>query len=446
MCMVVAAMGIYTITNPVVEKPFRLKGNILNSTENEIQVFWSENETFDENNSLHLYEEDSNKEIALACLVPAKTKYLRIDFGVSEKKVEIDDLRLEMDGVESFRFSSNQLCTSNQIEGITCENSVITLNTQSGDPYVVYSTAEWNLENVQNERIGNEKRKLKIYACVFVEILLCIMWFIRFGIRKYVYMIKDNIYLIWDLSVNDFKTRFAGAAFGTFWAFFQPIITILLYWFVFQVGFRSGNSGNTEVPYYLWIATGLIPWFFFSEAWSSATNSLIEYSYLVKKVVFNVSIIPLVKILSALFVHTFFVGLLLLFYLFNGVVPTWNWIQILYYSLAMIVLVVALTYMTSAFVLFFRDTAQIIAVLLQIGVWLTPIMWELKVMPESIHWLFRLNPVYYVINGYRNSLIYNQWAWNSVSENIYFWTFTFVIFCIGHSLFEKLKPHFADVL
>ena len=252
--------------------------------------------------------------------------------------------------------------------------------------------------------------------------------------------------LIGKLAVNDFKTKFAGAAFGTVWAFIQPIVTILVYWFVFQVGLRAGNTAETGVPYALWLSTGLIPWFFFSEAWNGATNSLIEYSYLVKKVVFNISIIPSVKVFSALIVHVFFVVLLLVMYLLNGILPTMFWMQVIYYSFAMLVLVIALTYISSALVLFFRDMSQIIMVILQIGVWMTPIMWQLSVIPASLRWLFQLNPMYYVVNGYRQSLIEKVPIWNNVYENMYFWTFTLVLLLGGHLVFEKLKPHFADVL
>ena len=90
-------------------------------------------------------------------------------------------------------------------------------------------------------------------------------------------------------------------------------------WFVFQVGFRSNDIGN--IPYILWFASGLIPWFFFSEAWNSATNSLTEYSFLVKKVVFKVHILPLVKVISNLFVHIFFVVFLVLFFIVYGIEP-----------------------------------------------------------------------------------------------------------------------------
>ena len=86
--------------------------------------------------------------------------------------------------------------------------------------------------------------------------------------------------LIYNLAQNDFKTRYAGSYFGMFWAFVNPVITILVFWFVFQVGFRS--SSVQGVPFILWLSCGLIPWFFFSDAWANVTGSFIDYSYLIR--------------------------------------------------------------------------------------------------------------------------------------------------------------------
>ena len=118
--------------------------------------------------------------------------------------------------------------------------------------------------------------------------------------------IYKNRRLVAKLAKNDFKTRYAGSYLGIVWAFIQPVITILVYWFVFSVGFRSG-TGDLGVPFVLYLVAGIVPWFFFQDALIGGTNSLLEYNYLVKKVVFNISVLPVVKIISAMFVHAFFV-------------------------------------------------------------------------------------------------------------------------------------------
>ena len=115
----------------------------------------------------------------------------------------------------------------------------------------------------------------------------------------------QNRKLVLSLAKNDFKTKYAGSYLGIVWAFIQPIVTILVYWFVFSVGLKAGTV--SDYPFVLYLVSGIVPWFFFQDALNGGTNALIEYNYLVKKVVFKISILPIVKIISALFVHVFFV-------------------------------------------------------------------------------------------------------------------------------------------
>lgn len=257
---------------------------------------------------------------------------------------------------------------------------------------------------------------------------------------------KKNKDLILYLSKNDLKTKFAGSYLGVIWAFVQPVITIVLYWFVFQVGLKS--PGVSNVPFVLWLMAGLIPWFFFQEAWMSATNCFGEYSYLVKKVVFNIDILPVVKILSSLWIHLFFIVVLLVIYGIFGFFPGVIAIQLLYYSICMIALVLALSYLTSAIAVFFKDTLQIVGIATQIGTWVTPILWNIDTIELSpiIITIFKINPMYYIVQGYRTTLIYGQGFWEHRILTLYFWAVTIIIFVIAWIMYRRLKPHFADSL
>lgn len=256
----------------------------------------------------------------------------------------------------------------------------------------------------------------------------------------------QNRSLVKNFSKNDFKTKFAGSYLGIVWAFVQPIVTILVYWFVFEIGLKAGR--DSQYPFIVWLTAGLVPWFFFSEAWSSGTNALIEYSYLVKKVVFKISILPFVKVISSLFVHMIFVGIAIVLSWAYGYTPDFYTLQLLYYILCSIVLTLGLSYLTSAVAVFFRDLKQIINILLQVGVWMTPIMWNLNDMIQSqtIVRLFKLNPVYYIVDGFRNALLDKVWFWEKPVWTIGFWFMTLVVFWLGVKIFEKVRVYFADVL
>ena len=99
--------------------------------------------------------------------------------------------------------------------------------------------------------------------------------------------------LIWDLSKADFKKRFVGSYFGMVWMFVQPVVTVMIYFCIFQLGFKSVPP-VPGIPYVLWLVPGIVPWFFFSEALNTITNCLQEYHYLVKKVVFQVEVLPVI--------------------------------------------------------------------------------------------------------------------------------------------------------
>ena len=179
------------------------------------------------------------------------------------------------------------------------------------------------------------------------------------------------------------------------------------------------------------------------------TGCLQEYSYLVKKVVFQVEILPIIKLISCMLVHAFFAGIMLAVFLCYGRLPMTTWIQILYYSFAAAMLALAFGYLTSAINVFFKDMAQIVSICLQFGMWLTPIMYQETMFADKAPWfvtILKLNPFYYVVAGYRDSMLTGNWFWERPKLGIYFWVVTLVIGLLGLRVFKRLRPHFSDVL
>lgn len=260
--------------------------------------------------------------------------------------------------------------------------------------------------------------------------------------------VYQNRRMIWKLAKNDFKTRYAGSYFGIAWAFVQPVVTILVYWFVFSVGFRQ-NTSSVGVPFVLYLVAGIVPWFFFQDALIGGTNCLLEYNYLVKKVVFNIRVLPIVKILAATFVHAFFVLFTVILYMAYGSFPDLYYLQIFYYSVCVFALVLGICYMTCAVVVFFRDLTQMISIALQVGIWLTPIMWvaeDALVNHTVLQKILMLNPMYYIVSGYRDAFVMKQWFWAQPGWTVYFWVFTLGCFFLGNWMFKRLRIHFADVM
>ncbi len=289
----------------------------------------------------------------------------------------------------------------------------------------------------------------KICGCILIGIscILVFFWYDRLLVLPL--ELYNSRKLIKRLSINDFKKRYAGSYMGIVWALAQPVITVCMYYVVFDIVFQSraqAVSEGVDVPYVLFLTTGLVPWFFFSEALTNGTTSLLEYNYLVKKVLFKISILPIIKIIAAMFIHIFFIGVLMIISCIYGFYPNIYWLQLIYYVACEFILVLSLSYATCAIVVFFRDLLQIISIGLQLFQWATPILWNINIVPDDYKWIIKLNPMTYIVEGYRNAIYGDTWFFEHFYSSTYFWIFVVAVFCIGTLIFKRSKPHFADVL
>lgn len=257
--------------------------------------------------------------------------------------------------------------------------------------------------------------------------------------------IHEYHHIYFKLLKNDFKSRYIGSYLGVIWGFIQPIITVLIYWFVFTVGLRSGERPD-GTPYIIWMIAGLLPWFYFSDALGSITNTFLEYSYMVKKLNFRIGLLPFVKVGSSMLIHFVFLAFSTIVFNFYSYKADWIYLQLLYYLAATTLLVVGIGLITSTLAVYLRDTSQIVSIVIQIGFWAIPIVWGPEALGNQWGLFFKANPIYFLVEGYRDTLLRNTWFWNKPLYNLYFWSFTAVIWAIGIKTFRKLKPYFADVL
>ena len=286
----------------------------------------------------------------------------------------------------------------------------------------------------------------KIIACVIIVIAIIVFSVLYDKITVLPVELYQSRHLIWKLARNDFKKRYAGSYLGAVWAMVQPVVTVAMYYVVFDVIMGTGNAMVPDKPYVLFLTAGLVPWFYFNEALNNGTNALLEYNYLVKKVVFKISVLPIIKIIAATFIHVFFVLVMLVIAAIYGYYPTIYMIQLVYYSLCLFIFVLGLCYSTCAIMVFFKDIGQIISILLQIGMWATPILWDVNTLSPTVQMIVKINPLVYIVNGYRTAIFENTWFWEDFYSTMYFWIVTVVVFGVGALVFKRLKVHFSDVL
>jgi len=151
-------------------------------------------------------------------------------------------------------------------------------------------------------------------------------------------------------------------------------------------------------------------------------------------------------VVSSFIAHSVFVVILLVLIVLNKMTPNLYYIQFVYYLFCLSILGVGLGWAVSALNVFMRDVGQMVSVVLQIGFWATPILWNIQMMPVKVQFLFKLNPMFYIVQGYRDSFIYSIPFWEHPMETAYFWTVTGLLFVIGALIFQRLKPQFPDVL
>lgn len=264
------------------------------------------------------------------------------------------------------------------------------------------------------------------------------------GTFSFIAEIASKRYALYQLVKRDLAERYAGSYFGLAWVVLQQALLLFVMWFVLQFGLRVQPAGS--VPFLAWILPAVILWAFFSEALSTASNSLVSYSYIVKKIQFKLSILPLVKVLSAAVIHGLFLLIAAVVLGVSGVYPTLYWFQLLYYFAACVCFVLGTSWLLSAVMVFFRDLSAGIVMILNVLMWLTPIYWNLELLPGKYKFLYYLNPVCYLTEGYRKSLLYQTGIWTEPLWSLYFWIVTALMMIAGIFVFRKLKPHFADVL
>tara|TARA_X000000950_G_C13904216_1_gene656135 strand:- start:240 stop:1043 length:804 start_codon:yes stop_codon:yes gene_type:complete len=253
---------------------------------------------------------------------------------------------------------------------------------------------------------------------------------------------KRNI--IYELAKRDFQRQYQGSYLGFVWMFLQPLVFISVLYTVFSLGFRINES--TYMPFSLYLIIGMICWMYFAENFSANCGIIKNHSFLVKKVDFRLSILPLVKMSSSLIPHLVLLVTVICFAWYHGYSPSLYTLQIFYYFLAMFLLLLGLGWMTSSTSIFVKDVSKVVNMLVQFGFWLTPLFWNIQMIPLTYQWIVKLNPVYYIVTGYRDSIVSRIPFWERPDETIYFWLVTLFFLWAGISVYRKLKPHFAEVI
>lgn len=249
---------------------------------------------------------------------------------------------------------------------------------------------------------------------------------------------------VWYLALRQTQDRYAGTWGGLFWAVAQPIMLLAVFWFVFEKGLRIGAVGDR--PFVLELFCALVPWMLVQESLAGAAAAISGRPYLVKKIAFPTEILPFTNIVSALLTQAVLGAVLVAMILGYGRLPGAGVLLFPYYLACLLVLVAGIAVLVSAANVFYRDIGQILSVLLNLWFWITPIVWPASMLPAGFGWVIDLNPLAYVMQGYRSSLLDAQPVFPAAWKTAYFWLLAGGLYLFATRVFRRLKPSFADVL
>ncbi|MDZ5472338.1 ABC transporter permease [Bacillus sp. 31A1R] len=264
----------------------------------------------------------------------------------------------------------------------------------------------------------------------------------------------SSFYLILRLSAFEIKSANSNNYLGRLWEVLNPAIQLGIYWFVFGIGVRRGQDitmeNGVQVPFFIWMVTGMIVWFFVNPAISKSTRSIHSRLQLISKMSFPMSTIPSFVIMANFYTHLMLVAAVVFFLQFTDFKVSVYYIQLPYFMFATLVFLLALGLITSTLSTLVRDVQQIVQSVLRMLLYVTPLIWhtdKLVFKGIDVTFLFKLNPLYYLVEGYRASLLGTAWyTVEYTMYTLYFWVVVLLLLIVGSTLHLKFRDHFVDYL
>lgn len=247
--------------------------------------------------------------------------------------------------------------------------------------------------------------------------------------------------LLLNMVSREIKVRYKQSILGYFWVILNPFFQMLVMTFVFGIIFKIKTW---NLPYPIFLYAGLLPWNFFSVGLSSATNSLVEYSALIKKIYFPRELLPTASVFAKIVDLVLASSVFVLFLIIFRVSVSFNIFWILPIFLIQLIFTLGLSYFLSAFNLFYRDVQYLFNLILTLWLYLTPVFYPVDIVPERLRFVYSINPMSVLINAYRQAIFTNK------TPNLFHLGIALVLslltFFIGGKVFKKLEGRFADVV
>jgi len=258
----------------------------------------------------------------------------------------------------------------------------------------------------------------------------------------------ENLYRIKSITKYELKSDVRDTKLGFLWNILNPTIQIFTFWIVFGIGIRSGKDVG-GIAFLPWMIVGMMVWFFVSPCITQGVGCIYAKRNIITKMKFPVSILPTTVVLKELINHLVMVGIIIILLLCLGFKPSIYWLGSLYYMFCAFCFCIALNTITSVLNMFTRDVAKLVKACMRMLLYLTPILWTLDKINQThplLAGLLKMNPLYYIVEGYRESFFYGIAFFEHPHLTLYFWIVTIGMYCLGSVLMYKFKSRFIDMM
>lgn len=255
----------------------------------------------------------------------------------------------------------------------------------------------------------------------------------------------SNLYRIYSIAKYTVLADMRDSKLGWFWNFANPLIQVLTYWFVFGYVFNRGDVDGMK--YLPWMLGGIVVWFYINPCITDGANAIFKQSNVISRMKFPVSILPMTVVVGKLFDHLCLFVIVIAVFAGYGYYPSVYWLGLIYYLFCAVIFAFALSLTTSVLNMIARDTRKLILACMRLLLYLTPILWNIeRVRDENIQMLLKINPIYYLVQGYRDCFFYHKgfaaYGWSAM----WFWIITAGLFLWGSYMMYKFKTKFVDML
>lgn len=252
--------------------------------------------------------------------------------------------------------------------------------------------------------------------------------------------------IIFRISSYEDRASYQSHYLGMVWEYLYPLIQISIYWLVFGVGLKHGQSNG--VDYLPWMMIGITPWFFMNRATLDASKSIYQRVGMVSKMKFPVSALPTIKIVSNLSSFWTMLVISVVVSLLYGIRPSIYWFESIYYFICMIVFLLAFGIFNSAVSVLIRDYHVLLQSVMRMLFYLSGVLFNFEsgAFPPIVTRILQLNPFFYVVSGFRESLMGQGWFWQRPTLTLEFWLFVLFFLLVGSHLHYKFRSRFVDLI